>query len=178
MNEMKLTCQCVQRYSWWRTHRLQSIFIISISNNKYKKEYKHVHSWSLPNTKIIKTLSICLILIRLWLLLISGLMVFNTVSSKAWYELEISLHINAKIVIKIWSAWYNVHNNNHMCHRLLHSLTPRKWIWACQTTAEEFLFEWLYHRISSTDSQVRTTYEIDSTMWKYWWRGFIWMVTQ
>ena len=34
----------------------------------------------------------------------------------------------------------------------------------CESTTEEVSFEWLHHRISSTDSKVRTTYQIDSTM--------------
>ena len=35
--------------------------------------------------------------------------------------------------------------------------------------------EWSHYRISSADSKVRTTYYINSTMWKYCWRGFVWM---
>ena len=30
----------------------------------------------------------------------------------------------------------------------------------CKSTAEEVLFEWSYHRISSTDSKVRTTLHV------------------
>ena len=47
----------------------------------------------------------------------------------------------------------------------------------CESTAEEVSFECSYHRISSTDSKVKTTNKPDGTMWKYCRRGFIWMVT-
>ena len=35
---------------------------------------------------------------------------------------------------------------------------------ACESTAEEVTFEWSHHRISSTDSNVRTTYKTNSTI--------------
>ena len=42
---------------------------------------------------------------------------------------------------------------------------------------EDVSFEWSSHRIASTDSKVRTTYKINNTLWKYCWRGVIWLVT-
>ena len=47
----------------------------------------------------------------------------------------------------------------------------------CESTAEEVSFECSYHRISSTDSKVKTTNKPDGTTWKYCWRGFNWIVT-
>ena len=36
--------------------------------------------------------------------------------------------------------------------------TPYQIIVPCESTPEEVSFEWSHHRISSTDSKVRTTY--------------------
>ena len=46
---------------------------------------------------------------------------------------------------------------------------PTKQTVPCETTAEEVSFEWLHHRISSTDSKVRTTLYsvINNTTGKY-----------
>ena len=34
----------------------------------------------------------------------------------------------------------------------------------CESTAEEVSFEWSHHRVSSTESKVRTTYKTNGTM--------------
>ena len=39
-----------------------------------------------------------------------------------------------------------------------------KQIVPCERTAEEVSFEWSHHRISFTDSKVRTMYKTNSTM--------------
>ena len=39
-----------------------------------------------------------------------------------------------------------------------------KQIVPCESTVEEVSFEWSHNRISSTDSRVRTTFKINSTM--------------
>ena len=39
-----------------------------------------------------------------------------------------------------------------------------KYIVPCESTTEEVSFEWQHHRMLTTDSKVRTMYEINSTM--------------
>jgi len=43
-----------------------------------------------------------------------------------------------------------------------------------QSTAGEVSFEWSHHRISATDSKVRTSIysAVNGTMWKYYRKGF------
>ena len=45
-----------------------------------------------------------------------------------------------------------------------------------ESNTEEISFERSHHRISFTDSKVRTINYIDSTIWKYYWGGFNGMV--
>ena len=37
----------------------------------------------------------------------------------------------------------------------------------CKSTAKEVSFEWSHHRISSTDSKVRTTLHVSISDWEY-----------
>ena len=80
------------------------------------------------------------------------------------YQEKVYGERNGTILKYYKSAFYLIGHTKGF-HPLTQKLgPPTKYIAPCERSAEEVLFEWSHHRISSTDSKVKTTYKINSTI--------------